>query len=89
MVARLKELGLTTLGDTYDAATDGLAAFVLAEAALQPLTEQIDFREVRKTRCSLRIGQVWGEVLDDGSYLLLEYLGRGKEGVHVRRRRSR
>ena len=89
MVVRLKELGLATLGDIYDAETDGLAAFVLAEADLQPLTEQIDFRDVRKTRCSLRIGQVWGEDLGDGSYLLIEYLGRGKEGVHVRRWRTR
>ena len=77
------------LCDNYDAATDGLAAFVLVEAELQPLTEQINFRDVRKTRCGLRVGQVWGEVLDDGSYLLVEYLSRGKEGVDVRRWRTR
>ena len=85
MVKRLKELSLVTLGDIYDSDTDGLAAFVLAEDDLKPLTEQIDFRTVRKTHCKLRIGQVWGEVLEDGSYLLIEYLGRGKEGGHCSR----
>ena len=32
---------------------------------------------------------VWGEDLGDGEYLMIEYLGRGKEGVHVRRWRTR